>query len=56
MTIGALAYAVSLWMEGWAYWITEAALTFVSTAYSLYILHQKAHLWEALMRKLKQIA
>jgi hypothetical protein len=43
-------------MEGWAYWITEAALTFVSTAYSLYILHQKTHLWEALMRKFKQIA
>ena len=56
MTIGALAYAVSLWIEGWAYWITEAALTFVSTAYSLYILHQKTHLWEALMRKFKQIA
>ncbi len=56
MTIGALAYAVSLCMDSWAYWITEAALTFVSTAYSLYILHQKTHLWEALMRKFKQIA
>ena len=54
MTIGALAYAVSLWTEGWAYWITEAALTLVSTACSLYILHQKTRLWEALMRKFKK--
>ena len=54
MTIGALAYAVSLCMEGWAYWITEAALTLVSTACSLYILHQKTRLWEALMRKFKK--
>jgi O-antigen/teichoic acid export membrane protein len=54
MSIGALAYAVSLCTEGFAYWITEAALTLVSTACSLYILHQKTHLWEALMRKLKK--
>ena len=53
MSIGALAYAVSLCTEGFAYWITEAALTLVSTACSLYILHQKTHLWEALMRKFK---
>ena len=56
MAIGGLAYAVSLHMDGWAYWITEAALTLVSTAYSLYVLHQKAHLWEALMRKFSKIA
>jgi len=54
MSIGALAYAVSLCTEGFAYWITEAALTLVSTACSLYILHQKTHLWEALMRKFKK--
>ena len=54
MSIGVLAYAVSLWTEGVVYWITEAALTLVSTACSLYILHQKTHLWEALMRKLKK--
>jgi O-antigen/teichoic acid export membrane protein len=56
MAIGGLAYAVSLHMDGWAYWITEAALTLVSTAYSLYVLHQKTHLWEALMRKFSKIA
>ena len=53
MTIGALAYGVTLWTDGWTYWITEAALTLVSTAFSLYILHQKTHLWEALMRKFR---
>ena len=55
MSIGALAYAVSLWTDGLAYWITEAALTLVSTACSLYILHRKTHLWEALMRKVKKL-
>jgi hypothetical protein len=55
MSIGALAYAVSIWTEGFAYWIAEAALTLVSTACSLYILHQKTHLWEALMRKFKKV-
>ena len=55
MSIGALAYGVSLWTEGWTYWITEAALTLVSTACSLYILHQKTRLWEALMRKIKNV-
>ena len=54
MSIGVLAYAVSLWTEGVVYWITEAALTLVSTACSLYILHQKTRLWEALMRKFKK--
>ena len=54
MTIGALAYGVTLWTDGWTYWIIEAALTLVSTAYSMYILHQKTHLWEALMRKFKK--
>lgn len=55
MTIGGLAYVVSLSMEGWAYWITEAALTLVGTAYSVYILYQKTHLWMALMRKFKKL-
>ena len=55
MSIGALAYGVTLWTEGWTYWITEAALTLISTACSLYILHQKTRLWEALMRKVKKL-
>ena len=55
MSVGALAYAVTLWTEGFVYWIIEAALTLVSTACSVYILHQKTHLWEALMRKVRKL-
>lgn len=53
MLIGFAAYAVSCLMEGKLYWITEAALILFSTAYSINILHQKTHLWEALKRKFK---
>jgi hypothetical protein len=53
MAIGGLAYAVSLCLEGFAYWITEAALTVVSTAYSVHILRQKTHLWERLRSKFR---
>ncbi len=53
LSIGLLAYAVSCLAEGWNYWIAEAALTVVSTAYSVGILRQKTHLWEALKRKFK---
>ena len=55
LSIGVLAFCVSLLGTGWTYWIAEAALAFVSTAYSIYILRQKTHLWEALRRKLLRI-
>jgi len=51
-SLGLLAFIVSLLMEGWGYWITEAALTIISTAYSVYILRQKTRLWQSLKRKL----
>ncbi len=51
--IGLVAYGVSLLTEGWVYWITEAALTLVSTAYSVHILRQKTHLWDSLKRRLR---
>ena len=51
MTFGVLAFVVSLAFDGWIYWITEAALAIASTAYSLNILRQKTHLWEALKQK-----
>ena len=51
MTFGVLAFVVSLASDGWIYWITEAALAIASTAYSLNILRQKTHLWEALKQK-----
>ncbi len=53
LSVGIVAFVVSLLAEGWTYWIVEAALTLVSTAYSVYVLRQKTHLWEALKRKLK---
>ena len=53
MLIGFVAYAVTALCEGMAYWITEAALTIVSTAYSVHILRQKTHLWECLRSKLR---
>ena len=51
--IGLVAYAVSVMVEGRGYWIAEAALTLVSTAYSVYILRQKTHLWEALKKRFR---
>ena len=54
--IGFAAYGVTLVAEGWPYWIAEAALTVVSTAYSLHVLRQKTHLWESLKRKFTKSA
>ena len=54
--IGFVAYGVTLVAEGWSYWIAEAALTMVSTAYSLHVLRQKTHLWESLKRKFTKSA
>ena len=53
MVIGFTAYAVTLLFDGWGYWITEAALTIVSTAYSVYVLRQKTHLWERLTKRFR---
>ncbi len=50
--IGLLAFAVSCLAAGLTYWIAEAALTIVSTAYSVQVLRQKTHLWESLKKKL----
>ena len=54
--IGFAAYGVTLVAEGWPYWIAEAALTVISTAYSLHVLRQKTHLWESLKRKFTKSA
>ena len=53
IALGALAFVVSVMLSGWTYWITEAALTFASTAYSVRVLRQKTHLWESLKRKFR---
>lgn len=54
--IGFVAYGVTLVAEGWPYWIAEAALTVISTAYSVHVLRQKTHLWESLKRKFTKSA
>ena len=53
MLIGFMAYGVSLFTEGWPYWIAEAALTLVSTAYSVHILRKKTHLWQSLKSRFR---
>ena len=53
LVIGMVAFAVSCLAEGWPYWIAEAVLVVASTAYSVHILRQKTHLWEALKRKFR---
>ena len=55
MLIGFATYIVSCMTEGWLYWITEAVLIVTSTAYSIRILRQKTHLWEALKGKLQNL-
>ena len=52
-TLGIMAFVVTLQCAGWTYWIVEAVLTLVSTAYSLYVLRRKTHLWESLKRRFK---
>ena len=51
LTIACVAYWVTCNADGMVYWMIEAALTLVSTAYSITILYQKTRLWEALKRK-----
>lgn len=53
LSIGIAAYTITLSLEGWPYWMTEAALTIVSTAYSVHVLRQKTHLWESLKRRFR---
>ena len=53
LTVGLLAFAVSLASDGLNYWIAEAALVLASTAYSLYILRQKTHLWQKLCQRFR---
>lgn len=46
-----VAYWVTCNTECVTYWMIEAALTFVSTAYSVTLLYRKTHLWQALTRR-----
>ena len=54
LSIACVAYWVTCNTDGVTYWMIEAALTLISTAYSITILHQKTHLWEALTRRFRK--
>ena len=49
--IGLLAYFTTITVDGYAYWVFGIGLSLVSTLFSLLILRQKTHLWEALISK-----
>lgn len=51
--IGLLAYFTTITVGGYVYWVFGIGLTLVSTLFSLLILHQKTHLWAALMRRFR---
>ncbi len=53
MSLGAAAFVVSLFTEGWTYWIIEAALVMISTAYTISVLRQKTHLWASLKSRFR---
>ena len=54
VTIGLLIYACTLLLEGVYYWVIAPYLFLLSSIYSLHILRQKTHLWEALTRRFRK--
>ena len=52
--IGLLAYFTTITVDGYAYWVFGVGLSLVSLLFSLLILHQKTHLWEALTRRYRK--
>lgn len=54
VTIGLLTYACTLLLEGVYYWVIAPYLFLLSSIYSLHILRQKTHLWEALTRRFRK--
>ena len=50
--IGLLAFFTTITVDGFVYWFFGIGLSLVSLLFSLLILHQKTHLWAALMKRL----
>ncbi|MBR5749068.1 MAG: oligosaccharide flippase family protein [Prevotella sp.] len=50
--IGLLAFFTTITVDGFGYWVFGIGLLLVSLMFSLVILHQKTHLWTALMKRL----
>lgn len=53
LPIGFLAYACTILLDGVAYWAVELIVVLASGLYSFQILRAKAHLWQALKKKLR---
>jgi len=52
--LGFLAYACTILLDGIVYWTVEFLLVLASCLYSLQILRQKTHLWQALTRRFRK--
>ena len=52
LPIGILAWASAQLFSGWLYWCASILFVSLSTIVSLYILHQKTSLWNALMERI----
>ena len=50
--IGLLAFFTTITVDGFSYWVFGIGLSLVSLMFSLLILHQKTHLWAALVKRL----
>ena len=53
-SLGFLAYACTILLDGIVYWMVELFLVLVSTLFSVRILRDKTHLWQALTRRLRK--
>ena len=54
LVLGLLVFLVTLSTEGIAYWLLGTLLVVSSCLFSLQILRQKTHLWQALTRRLRK--
>ena len=52
--IGLLAYFTTITVDGYAYWVFGIGLSLVGIMFSLLILRQKTHLWDALTRRFRR--
>jgi len=53
LTLGIAVYLLTLWCSGPLYWILGSLFCVVSLSISLYILHKKSSLWNALKNKFR---
>ena len=54
LSLGFLAYACTILLDGIVYWIVELIVVLASGLYSLQILRKKTHLWQALIRRFRK--